>query len=395
MTEFHCPDCGTEYQPGDSECKTCHRILSGVEESEPQKSPQLTVRPESLAEEPRLLVDGILPIEPIVEKITQPAPYSLKLEVTPEQQYNAHLLKNILKIEPYSDLPPKRRSPSPTILLSLVILIVFLSAAGFQIITGKPSFPPPKLSPGAPRINQFINTLQSQAPVLIAFDYHPGFSLELERASQSLLQQLMMRHAYLFLTTTTPTGVPLAERAIERINSNADLMYQPELNYINLGYIPGGAIGLNAIVSDFQSAFPVLMEGSSLTLPNEVQPITSLLNFKLVVIITDSTESSRAWIEQVTTQIDEIPFIVITSSQVEPLLLAYSGNEENNIDAAITGIEGATNYEIFNGQYNETDSIWSELSLSIMVAAGILLIGGFIAIMFGATRTGEDQRGGG
>lgn len=394
MSGYNCPDCGTEYQPGDTECKTCHRSLNGVEEIEPQKNAHLSDEPDSQDEGAQLLVDGIIPIEPIIETITRPAPYSLKLEVTPEQQLNAHLLRNILKSEPYSELPPKRTSVSPSVLFSLVIFFLFLSAVGFQVITGKPDFPPPKPSPGTARINQYINTLQPQAPVLIAFDYHPGFSLELENASQSLLQQLMIRNAYIFLATTIPTGVALAERAMIRMNSDAGLSYQPILDYFNLGYIPGGALGLNAMVSDFQSVFPVILDESTPAMPPEAGAITSINNFKLVIIITDSPESTRAWIEQVTTQIEVVPFIMITSSQVEPILLAYYPNDENNIDAVIPGIEGAVNYETFNGKDNGTASFWSELSLSILVAAGIILTGGFLAIVLGATRPDENQRRG-
>lgn len=394
MPSYYCPDCGAEHQPEDAVCKNCSRELRRPGEVVIQLSEETTGVPDIPGKEPQSIIDGIIPIEPIVEQITNPTPYSLKLEVTPEEQFNARLLKTILKSEPYSDLPPQRKSLSVTILFNIVIFFMLLSAVAFQIITGKPVFPPPKMSPGTLKINQFINTLQPQAPVLVAFDYHPGFSLELEAASQSVLQQLMERKAFLYLTTTTPTGMLLAEIAINNISAKAGLPYDPTINYVNLGYIPGGAVGLSAMVSDFQSAFPMKIQKQPVTLPAEIQPVTSIQNFKLVIIITDSTETSRAWIEQVTTQVEGIPFVMISSSQVEPFLLTYYAAKANHIDAVITGIDDAVNYENFSGQYNETGSIWSQLSISILVAVGVIIAGGFLAIMFGATKPDEEFRGG-
>ena len=88
---------------------------------------------------------------------------------------------------------------------------------------------------------------------------------------------------------------------------------------MNLSYLAGGTSSLLEFANRPRSAAPVALD-TSVTgqLPWQrpaLQGINSLQDFALVIVLTDSAETGRAWVEQVQPMLGSTPLTMVTSAQ--------------------------------------------------------------------------------
>lgn len=386
MSEVRCSHCGNDNPPGVEVCQHCQT---------PFEEPHSPVTPANVPPEgPLSDLGDIIPIEPIVNEITKPNPYSVKVRVTESQRANVRLLENLMKEEVRP--PSREKTPGITLqhVLRILIALALLLAISWGIIFETPSLPFPSADPRIAEFNQYIISLPEGAPVLLAFEYEPGFSSELEPSTTIILDQLLSRGAYPTLVSTTPTGAIQGQRSIGLLNQIAASFYQAPGDYINLGYIPGGATGLNSFTAGIRSTFPLGINGDQVWALPPLQNVNSLSDFNLVIVVTDSTETARAWIEQVGTNLQDTPLLMVASAQAEPLISPYYDSDPRQVEGLIAGLAGSVAYETYTGQINVSRPLWGAFSMSVMVAAGLILFGGLISVI-GATykREGEGPAG--
>ena len=87
------------------------------------------------------------------------------------------------------------------------------------------------------------------APLLVAFDYEPARAGEMETAAAPMFDQmLLLHHPHLTFISTSETGAILTERFIS--GPLAGHNYQSGVEYLNLGYLPGGQMGIHAFAQN-------------------------------------------------------------------------------------------------------------------------------------------------
>ena len=391
MPDALCPNCGNEIQPGEEICPSCDLKLQKPETgikllNDDGNTTSTDANQQSEGEE-------LIPIEPYIEQFTTPRPLTDKVEVSPEQRSNIRLLKSILNPDPTAEFPAKQRSIPTAKIAGIVIFLLLLLGALIPLIYNRPIFPPGTADSEVSRVSQYIHTLPQNAPVLVAFDFQPGFSSELDISSNIVMEQLMARESYLALISTSPTGVALAERAISSVAAENGFIYEPYNDYGNLGYIPGGSVGLHFLTNDIRSTFPLSVDGYEIWDSPGLQSVDAVTDFSLVIVITESPETARSWIEQVATKLEATPFMMVVSSQVDPVIRPYSEAVSNNVDAVISGIHGGEIYRNYLGRQVETDKLWSGFSFSILIAAAVILAGSFIAAVLGASSPESSDEG--
>jgi serine/threonine protein kinase len=274
--------------------------------------------------------------------------------------------KNIFKI----------KQPSPRIYRSLISFILFFVVV-ITIFTESQTAPPPPqeaIPIEVIRTSELINSLTSQDAVLIAFDYEPGMAGEMEAAAAAVVDHLMIKGAYLSLISTSPTGPALAERFIRE--NQKEHNYTSGIQYINLGFIPGGAAGLLGFVQMPQRISPLSFDGMDAWSTAPLNGIYTLADFKLVVMISDNPDSARTWIEQVQPKLHDTPLIAVVSAQAEPILKPYSGGKNAQIQGMVGGIIGGVAYEQMTGKPNLAREYWDALNFALITAIGIILFGG-------------------
>src|ERR1051325_8404881 len=121
--------------------------------------------------------------------------------------------------------------------------------------------------------------------VLVVIDYEPALSGEMEAISGPLLDQMvLLTHPSLSFISTSPNGTALVERLVSATNIN-----QTGSQYLNLGYLPGGATGVLGFIES----------------PSQVNPLADVQSFSeysALVLLSDHAESGRVWVEQLQSQ---------------------------------------------------------------------------------------------
>jgi len=203
----------------------------------------------------------------------------------------------------------------------------------------------------------------------------------MEAVAAPLLDHLIIKqHPRLALISTSPTGAMLAERLLA--GPLGELKYQDGVQYADLGYLPGGVSGVRGFAEDplHTSLFTADISVFNLDPPSvwqsaPLQGVQAFSDFAAVILITDSAESGRAWIEQAgplrgsTTQ-----FVVVSSAQAAPMLLPYY--QAGQISGLASGLYDASVLEQNNANRpGLARRYWDAYNLGLMLAV-VLLVGG-------------------
>jgi hypothetical protein len=235
-----------------------------------------------------------------------------------------------------------------------------------------------------------VQAIPEDAPVLVAFDYEPARVGEMEVAAAPMFDQmLLLRHPRLTFISTNETGSILAERFIS--GPLAGHSYQSGVQYLNLGYLPGGQMGIRAFAQNPPLAAPYAITQSSNLLDLTLAPawtlpplegVTSLSQFAALILVTDNADSARTWIEQTTSARGAIPFVVVSSAQAAPMIQPYYASQQ--ITGLMSGLYGGALFEQNNAGRPGTARIyWDAYSIGLLLAVVLILGGGLINMALG------------
>ncbi len=341
-------------------------------------------------------LQGVLPAVPGFSPASKPKAYSIRLQPSDEQQAHAALLEQILAgetapvpISSYSTLKHSRGLRWFLFALFFVALPVIL-ALRTQIFALPVSLPSPAVQ-GALNVAQL---LPEGAPVLVAFDFEPARAGEMEAVAAPMFDQMLLLHHPRFtFISTNESGPILAERFITT-GPLAGHQYQSGIEYLNLGYLPGGQMGIYAFAQEPTRVAPYAFSGGSsanmfdfsLTPAWTAEPwnnITSLSQFTAFIIVTDNADSARAWIEQTTSTRGTISVVVISSAQAAPMIRPYFDSQQ--ISGMVSGLYDGSVFEQNNINRPGTTRIyWDAYSIGLLLAMVLILGGGLWNLILGA-----------
>jgi hypothetical protein len=335
---------------------------------------------------------GVLPAVPGYAPSSKPRVYSIKLQATQEQQSHAALLEQILAAEaepvPITSFSPLRASRSLRWVLSVMVITLVFMGTSFDLpVFATPSLPAEFNMRGEIRRNElrdaltFAQNVTVDAPVLVAMDYQPARAGEMEAAAAPMFDQMMvLRHPRLIFISTDETGALMAERFIS--GALAERGYQYGSQYLNLGYLPGGMMGIRSFTQDPMRAMPfdIFLQPAWALAP--LQGVTSLSQFAALIVVTDNADSARAWIEQTTAVRGATPLVVISSAQAAPMVQPYY--ESGQISGIVNGLHGGTIFEQNNaGRPGTARRYWDAYSLGMLLALPLMLGGGLWSLALG------------
>jgi hypothetical protein len=333
---------------------------------------------------------GVISAHPTAIRARKPPTYSIKLKVTEEQSARVAMMEALLADEQ----KPKPLPPQPILtsrnVFRLVIAAALLVPIAWMIITGSQKVSPPQPGnlPGVVDFTQQVQLLPAGEPVLIAFDYEAGFSGEMNQAITTFLNQLMIKGTFMTLVTTNPSGSALAESAVK---TTIDL-YGTSSNYANLGYIPGGTMGLLGLANSPRTLLPYSLNGDNVWAVSPLNTISSIADFIAVVVITNDADTARAWIEQVGPSLQKAsrPLLVVTSAQAEPLILPYYAATPSQVQGLVAGLTGGLAYGRTVGSIPQT-GIWDAYSIGISASVLIILVGTIAGVVMKMPADGKKK----
>jgi hypothetical protein len=324
---------------------------------------------------------GILPAEPDIAVQKKAPTYSVKLQVSESQQSHADILTEIVKSEGIT--PPVPRAPviSSQVILRIVIFLILLASILYPALVGELGTPLPEIPTEIIQASNIVNAVPQAANVLLAVDYQPGFSGELDAAAASAIDNLMIKGAYLTLVSTFTNGPAQAEHLIRSVNQQSGHQYLDINQYANLGYIAGGTSGLRSFVEAPRQIMPYALDGSTVWADGRLAGINTLSDFNLVIVITESPDAARNWVEQVEPMLEDTPLLMVVSAQLEPLVRPYYEAYPQQVDGLVAGLSAGVSYESILQRPGLAHRFWDAFSFGLPTAVILILIGSLVSII--------------
>ncbi len=333
---------------------------------------------------------GVIPSAPIGSSL-RPKAFSLKLQVTDEQQAGAVLIEQIIAGETASHPSKSTTAVASQRMLRWVLSVVFIVVLSLVIGLGSQSFD--ILAPGeVSELSNLIGAIPDEAPILLVVDYEPAVAGELAAAAGPVLDQLALsRHAKFTFISMSPNGSAMAEHLMmsTKLGKPAPegMGYQAGEQYFNMGFLPGSSAGVLGFIDN-----PVKIMPKLLTLAN----VGSFSNFEAVVLLTDNADSGRVWVEQLEfekqmhPEITYKPLIVVSSAQAGPMLEPYVSSGQVNV--MINGLSDAAKYEYVNqSRPGLARSYWDSFGVGLMIAVLSIVLGAIWNIVMGIRERRAEQ----
>jgi hypothetical protein len=327
---------------------------------------------------------GILSAEDGAARARKPKAYSSSLKISPSQRAHIDLLTGLVEAEGQPHPLPERKIISQQNIMRWVIAIVLLLAVLWPLVIGGHDMPFPVYDEGSSEVNRLINQLPENAHILVGFDFEPGLSTEMDAAAAPVITHLMEQGALLTLISTSPSGPILAERFMQSTQSG--LGYINGLDYINLGYLPGGAAGLVSFFDNPQGTILYSIDGiplwevdggSNVPVLGQIDQVT---DYDMVMVLVDDPETARGWIEQLgpklTDPLELTSLVLITSAQLEPVVRPYYDGFPQLVNGLVVGLRGGAAYARLVGGEEQLSQYWDAFGWGTFVAAMLILVGG-------------------
>lgn len=318
---------------------------------------------------------GVIPAFPIGSS-QRPKAISLKLQATDEQQAGAALIEQIITGEAQPRSVKAATLVASQRALRWALTALFLLVLGTVIGLGTKSMPVAVSNSQMAEIQNLSSAilgLPDGAPVLVVMDYEPALAGEMESAAGPLLDQLtLLRQPTFTFVSTSSNGTALVERllkntGINQPTENGGLGYQADVQYFNIGYLPGGSAGVRGFVENPQNVMPAAR-------------VNLFSDFAAVILLTDHAESGLVWIEQVelAKQTDPAlvnkPVLVAASAQAGPLLQPYVSSRQ--VTGMISGLADAARYEFTNNsRLGMARSYWDAFGAGLFLAVVAIVLG--------------------
>jgi hypothetical protein len=337
-------------------------------------------------------LQGVLPAVPGYMPTSKPKAYSIKLTASDEQLAHAEILEQILAAEtapvPLEAFSTLRASRSLRWLISALLLIGTILTVSLRTQI----FASPSGVPNEMRNLLFISqSIPDNAPILVAMDYEPSRAGEMQAAAAPLLDNLMlMRAPRLTFIATNETGAILAERLMS--GPLAVHNYTDRVSYLNLGYLPGGQLGIRAFAQSPSLASPLDISLQPAWETPPLEGVIALNQFAAMILITDNAEAARIWIEQTQELRGDIPFIIISSAQAAPMIQPYYNSAQ--VTGIIPGLQGGAIFEQYNASRPGTArSYWDAYSLGMLLAVVLVFGGGLWSLISGMRERADAGEG--
>ena len=311
---------------------------------------------------------GVLPAAPRFAPSGRPKALSIRLQPSEAQQTGATLLDQMLEAETH---PRPMRTASLAVSqrsLRWLVAAVLLFSVSLPLFLNLQIVPLPALSNQNQAVADVLQSFPEGAPALVVFDYEPALAGEMEASALGLLDSFInLRHPHLTFLSTSPTGGALAEHLIASLHSTA--LTRGE-QFTNLGYLPGGTAG----ILSFAENPPSSMRYNAAWNSAATQGINTFADYAVVILITDQSETARAWVEQTGALRAGRPMIIVSSAQAAPMIRPYI--DSGQVNGLVAGLRDGAAFESLSTDYRGPAGFyWTAYNLSLLGALSMIVLG--------------------
>jgi len=185
-----------------------------------------------------------------------------------------------------------------------------------------------------------INKLNEGDKVLLSFEYGPSTKPEIHPMAIAILKHLYAKNIQVYGFALWPDGNFMSTEAFSEVSDDYDKKYG--VDYVNLGYKPGGEAVIKGIASDIRTLYPVDLQGTSINDIPMMKDVVNIEDFDFVFSLSAGYPGSKEWV-QYACDPKNIPLSTgCTSIQVTDIM-PYVENDQ--IRGILAGMPGAAEYE--------------------------------------------------
>jgi len=185
-----------------------------------------------------------------------------------------------------------------------------------------------------------INKLNEGDKVLLSFEYGPSTKPEIHPMAIAILKHLYAKNIQVYGFALWPDGNFMSTEAFSEVSDDYDKKYG--VDYVNLGYRPGGEAVIKGIASDIRTLYTVDLHGTPIDDIPMMEDVINIEDFDFVFSLSAGYPGSKEWV-QYGCDPNNIPLSTgCTSIQVTDIM-PYVENDQ--IRGILAGMPGAAEYE--------------------------------------------------
>ena len=185
-----------------------------------------------------------------------------------------------------------------------------------------------------------INKLNAGDKMLLSFEYSPSTKPEIHPMAIAILKHLYAKNIQVYGFALWPDGNFMSTEAFSEVSDDYDKKYG--VDYVNLGYKPGGEAVIKGIASDIRTLYPADLQGTSINDIPMMKDVINIEDFDFVFSLSAGYPGSKEWV-QYACDPNNIPLSTgCTSIQVTDIM-PYVENDQ--IRGILAGMPGAAEYE--------------------------------------------------
>lgn len=324
-------------------------------------------------------IEGALQGDTLNQFYTRPQTYANTLKISAEQENQILRLQHIAGEARWETQDTAKSVTAKSSLLRIIFSLLMIGGIFFALLTSKPDLVPSTLySQAVVQTYNTITTLDPQRPVVVAADFDGSFYGELRWSSEALLQQLMKQNVPIAYLSTTQVGTTLLQETLENLSSKQSDYVVAEKT-VNLGYLAGGTVGLQALAQDPQTALPLTVNLKPAWADQPLNSVARISDFGAVIVITENADTARYWVEQVKPSLGNTPLLVVISAQSAPMLQPYY--DSGQVNGYLSGLSSGSAFENLAGSMGSANRHYSTYQLALLVVAIAIFIGGLVSLV--------------
>ena len=366
-----------------------------LQELNPKNNKDISAQPNSAEniEEvgPLAGIEGTLQGGEVRQFYKRPQTFSGLLKVTENQQIRSKLLKSIADQASWEGENQEKKPGSQRWILRLLVTVAMLAAVFIPLfLSNIVGFTPALYPAEVVQTYNIINSLTADKPVLVAADFDGSLSGELNWSYQPVIAHLMERNISIAFLSTNSAGATLLNQSVTALIEKYPAYAAPE-KWMNLGYLPGGSIGLQGIAQDPRLTMPLNSALQPVWQASPFDTIKRISDFGALIVISENADTAKYWIEQVKPSLGTTPLLVIISAQSAPLLQPYY--DSGQISGYLSGLNSAAAYEALTKSPQNATSHLASYQITMALVILLVAIGGIASLVF--YRPAVEKKGAG
>jgi hypothetical protein len=280
--------------------------------------------------------------------------------------------------------------------LYIALLVALVAALVSPGLVERLQVPPQ--APGAAAMFDQIDSLTEQDVVLVGYEWDARRISELRPLEQAVLDQLIRQNVKFVTVSTDPQGVLLSYDLADKLVAEG---YRGSgLDYILLGYKPGGELGLRLLAQDFRGPGGLAsdFQGQDATVGGLARgegtnrPLTSLEDMSMILVLADDAVDVQGWMEQIRPSAPDVPITFLLPAEAAPIVQPYTNQPGQNV-YHLAGKRGALAYTSLSAGADDAavarEAGQERLGLAVFVALFLL---GAVMIGIAALLTPRKKR---